>query len=89
MFLTIIGVLLAAGFLRLLARRSPRPAKSFRRIVPVALVVSLIPDVFIWASGAYERAAQAQTVLPLMAMHVVAATACWLLLPPAVPRRSN
>ncbi len=88
-FLTITGVLLAAGFLRLLARRSPRPAESFRRIVPVALVVSLIPDVLIWATGAYEGAAQAQTVLPLMAMHVVAATACWLLLPSALPRRSS
>jgi hypothetical protein len=84
--LTIIGVLLATAFLRLLAGRSPRPAQTFRRIVPVALAISLIPDVLIWASGAYDGAANAQTVLPLMAMHVVAATACWLLLPSALPR---
>ena len=88
-FLTIIGVLLAAGFLRLLAKRSSRPAEAFRRIVPVALAVSLIPDVLIWTSGAYEGAAVAQTVLPLMAMHVVAAAAAWLLLPSALPRRSK
>ncbi len=88
-FMTILGVALAAGFLRLLAGRSSRPAESFRRIVPVALVVSLIPDVLIWASGAYEGAAEAQTVLPLMAMHVVAAAAAWLLLPTPFTRRSK
>ena len=75
-FLTVLGVLLAAGFLRLLAGRSSRPVETFRRIVPVALVLSLIPDALIWASGAYEGAAEAQTVLPLMAMHVVAGAAC-------------
>ena len=85
-FLTIIGVLLAAGFLQLLAGRSPRPVETFRRIVPAALVVSLIPDVLIWASGAYAGAAEAQTVLPLMAMHAVAAAACWFLLPAALSR---
>ena len=87
--LTIIGVLLAAGFLRVLAARSSRPAETFRRIVPVALAVSLIPDLLIWTSGAYEGAAVAETVLPLMAMHVAAAAAAWLLLPSALPRRSR
>jgi len=80
-FMTILGVALAAGFLRVLAGRVPRPVATFRRIVPVALVLSLIPDIGIWASGAYEGAAEAQTVLPLIAMHVVAAAASWLLLP--------
>ena len=88
-FMTVLGVLLAAGFLRVLAGRSSRPAETFRQIVPVALVISLIPDVLIWASGAYEGAAEAQTVLPLMAMHVVAAAVSWLLLPSAFPRRSK
>ena len=88
-FITLLGVALAAGFLRLLAGKTDRPAETFRRIVPVALVLSLIPDVGIWASGAYEGAAEAQTVLPLMAMHVVAAAAAWLLLPTALPRRSK
>jgi hypothetical protein len=88
-FMTVLGVLLAAGFLRLLAARADRPAQTFRRIVPVALVLSLIPDIAIWANGAYQGAAEAQTVLPLMAMHVVAAAAAWLLLPSAFPRRSK
>ncbi len=88
-FMTLLGVALAAGFLRLLAGRTDRPAETFRRIVPVALVVSLIPDVLIWASGAYEGAAEAQTVLPLMAMHVVTAAAAWLLLPTPFTRRSK
>ncbi len=88
-FMTLLGVALAAGFLRLLAGRTERPAETFRRIVPVALVLSLIPDIGIWASGAYEGAAEAQTVLPLMAMHVVAAAAAWLFLPTPFPRRSK
>ncbi|HYF24521.1 MAG TPA: DUF6069 family protein, partial [Baekduia sp.] len=64
-FMTLLGIALAAGFLRLLAGRTDRPAETFRRVVPVALVLSLIPDIGIWASGAYEGAAEAQTVLPL------------------------
>ena len=88
-FMTLLGVALAAGFLRLIAGRTDRPAETFRRIVPVAFVLSLVPDIGIWASGAYEGTAEAQTVLPLMAMHVVAAAAAWLLLPPALPQRSK
>ena len=88
-FMTLLGVALAAGCLRLLAGRTDRPTDTFRRIVPVALVLSLIPDIGIWASGAYEGAAEAQTVLPLMAMHVVAAAAAWQLLPTAFSRRSK
>ncbi len=88
-FMTLLGVALAAVFLRLLAGRTDRPADTFRRIVPVALVLSLVPDIGIWASGAYEGAAEAQTVLPLMAMHVVAAAAAWQLLPAAFGRRTK
>lgn len=88
-FMTLVGVALAAGFLRLLAGRTDSPAETFRRIVPVALTLSLIPDIGIWASGAYDGAAEAQTVLPLMAMHVVAAAAAWQFLPTAFARRSK
>ncbi len=38
---------------------------------------------------AAAAATAAQTVLPLMAMHVVTAAAAWLLLPTALPRRSK
>ena len=88
-FMTILGVVLAAAFLRVLAGRSDTPVETFRKIVPVALVLSLIPDIGIWASGAYAGAAEAQTVLPLMAMHVVAAAAAWQLLPTALGRRTK
>ena len=53
------------------------------------MALSLIPDIGIWASGAYDRAAEAQTVLPLMAMHVVAGAAAWQFLPTAFARRSK
>ncbi|HWT91697.1 MAG TPA: DUF6069 family protein [Solirubrobacteraceae bacterium] len=82
-FMTVLGVLLATGAARVLAGRSARPVETFRKLIPVALVVSLIPDVLIWASDGYEGAAKAETVLPLMAMHVIAAAAVWVLLAPA------
>ena len=80
-FMTLLGVALAAGFYAVLRSRVADPAATFRKIVPVALVVSLIPDVMIWAQGAYTGAAKAETVLPLMAMHVVTAAIVAALLP--------
>jgi hypothetical protein len=87
-FFTVLGVAGAAGLLALLRSRSADPAGTFRKIVPVVLVVSLIPDVLIWAQGAYDDAAKAETVLPLMAMHIVTAAICWAILP-AAGRRSE
>ncbi|HEX2273316.1 MAG TPA: DUF6069 family protein [Acidimicrobiales bacterium] len=80
-FLTIIGVAAAAGVFGLLLSRVRNPTATFRRLVPAALAVSLIPDVLIWATDAYDGAARAETVLPLMAMHVATAIACATLLP--------
>ena len=80
-FLTVIGVAAAAGLFRLLLSRVQNPAATFRRIVPIALAASLIPDALIWVTDAYDGAATAATVLPLMAMHVAAAVACATLLP--------
>jgi hypothetical protein len=37
--------------------------------------------VLIWAGEGYEGAAEAKTVLPLMAMHVLAGAAVYFLLP--------
>ena len=88
-FMTLLGVALATVFLRVLAGRTDTPAKTFRRIVPVALVLSFVPDIAIWANGAYEGAAEAKTVLPLMAMHVIAAAAVWQFLPTAYSRRTK
>ena len=88
-FMTLLGVVLATAFLRVLAGRTDTPAETFRRIIPVALVLSLVPDIAIWANGAYEGAAEAKTVLPLMAMHVIAAAAVWQFLPTAYSRRTK
>ena len=81
LFLTVVGVAAAAGLLRFLASRSSDPVYAFRRIVPIALLVTFIPDVLIWTASAYGGAAKAETVLPLMVMHIAAAAACWALLP--------
>ena len=80
-FMTILGVILAAVAYRVLAGRSATPTATFRKIVPIALVASFLPDIMIWASDGYEGAAKAETVLPLMAMHVLAAAAVYALLP--------
>ena len=80
-FMTILGIGLATGFFALLRTRVAQPVATFRRIVPVALVISLIPDVLVWASDAYDGAAKAETVLPLMAMHLATAVVVAALLP--------
>ncbi|HEY8589150.1 MAG TPA: DUF6069 family protein [Naasia sp.] len=80
-FMTILGVILAAVAYRVLAGRSATPAATFRKIVPIALVASFVPDIMIWASAGYDGAAKAETVLPLMAMHVLAGAAVYALLP--------
>ena len=80
-FMTILGVALATGFFALLRSRVADPTATFRRIVPVALVLSLIPDVLIWAGDAYDGTATAKTVLPLMAMHLATAAVVAALLP--------
>ncbi len=66
--LTVIGVLAGAIGWRLITRRSTRPAALLRRLVPVVLILSFIPDVLLLASGA--PGADLAGVLALMAMHV-------------------
>ena len=80
-FFSIVGVAGAVALFGFLRSRVADPTRTFRQIVPVALAVSLIPDVVIWANDAYDGAAKAETVLPLMAMHVATAIACATLLP--------
>ncbi len=80
-FMTILGIAGAGGLYAILRARVPDSAATFRRIVPVALVISLVPDVLIWANESYEGAAKAETVLPLMAMHIVTAAIVAALLP--------
>jgi hypothetical protein len=86
---TIIGVAAAAGVLRLLAARSSQPVASFRRLVPIALAVSLIPDVAIWVTDGFDGSASAETVLPLMVMHLIPAVASFALLPSLAARTTS
>ena len=79
--LTIIGVLAAAGSCLVLNRVSDRPVALFRRVAPVVLVVSFVPDIGIWAAHAFHHTASASTVLPLMIMHVLVAALCLTVLP--------
>lgn len=75
--LTVLGFLAAAATALLLNRLVATPISTFRRIVPFALGLSLIPDLALWASGGQARAA---TVLPLMLMHACVATAAYIAL---------
>ena len=79
--LTILGVLAAAGACAALNRLVEDPIRGFRRIAPIALALSFIPDFAIWIAGAYHGTAEAKTVIPLLAMHVAVASICYTLLP--------
>ena len=77
--LTVLGVIAATGACLVLNRRVSRPISTFRRIALVALAISFIPDIAIWAS--HSHGASAKTVIPLMLMHVAVGSLCLLILP--------
>jgi hypothetical protein len=79
--LTILGVLAASASCLLLNRFSDRPVDTFRRVAPIALAVSFVPDIAIWAAHAFHHSATASTVLPLMIMHILVAALCLTVLP--------
>ena len=79
--LTILGVSAATLACLALNLVSAKPVEMFRRVAPVALLISFVPDVAIWSSHAYGHTARASTVLPLMLMHIVAAGICIVALP--------
>lgn len=74
---TLLGLLAAAATAVLLNRYAQSPMRSFRRVVPIALAVSFIPDLALWAAGGQARAA---TILPLMIMHTSVATLAYIAL---------
>ena len=78
--LTTIGVLLAAATCLWLNRASNRPVATFRAVALAALLLSFIPDAAIWITAHYPET-RAATVLPLMAMHLLVATICVIMLP--------
>ena len=78
--LTILGVLLAAATCLWLQRHSDRPVAMFRSVALAALGLSLIPDLVVWLARPFPQT-RAATVLPLMAMHVLVAGVCLVVLP--------
>ena len=71
--LTIIGVAAAAGVFGLLLSRARNPTATFRRLVPAALAVSLIPDVLISRELAPARRRQRRSGNPAVPQR----RGCW------------
>ncbi len=74
-FLTVVGVAAGLGVAVAVRKRSARPVPLFQRIVVVALLVSLVPDLLMLTDGgaaAFPGATVAAVVI-LMVQHVAAA----------------
>jgi len=82
-FLTTAGVGAAAVVFAIVARRSDRPARTFRRIAAVAFVLSIVPNVALALNpeAAPFPDASATGFLVLIIFHVVAAVISVILLP--------
>ena len=74
-FLTVVGVAAGLGVSVVVDRLSARPVPLFRRIVVAALLLSLLPDLWLLTEGAAEGfpGATVPAVAILMAQHVAAA----------------
>ncbi|MGP4013845.1 DUF6069 family protein [Streptomyces sp. 4N124] len=66
-FLTALGVLAGAGGWAVVRRFSPDPERLLRRLVASVVVVSCVPDFFLFGEG------EVTGVVGLLAMHVVVA----------------
>jgi Family of unknown function (DUF6069) len=69
---TIVGMIGATLVFAWIARAQPDPRRTFVLIATVGLIVSLLPDLGIWATGVFPGTT-ATGILSLMALHVVAA----------------
>ena len=70
--LTIMGMIAATAVFAWTARTRPDPIRTFLVIATVGLFLSWLPDLGIWATGAFHGTTGAG-ILSLMALHVVAA----------------
>ena len=78
LFWTTVGVTGAALAFALVARWSPQPARAFRRLAAVVLLVSWVPDVLLIGSPRFPEATW-PLAAGLAALHVPPAAACaWL-----------
>lgn len=68
-FLTAVGVVVAAAAWAVIRRKAARPNALLRKLVPAVLVVSLVPDVLLFG----VPGASPVGVIALMLMHVVVA----------------
>ncbi|WP_207311934.1 DUF6069 family protein [Lentzea alba] len=68
-FLTAIGVVVAAVAWALIRRRAARPNAVLRKVVPIVVAVSLVPDLLLFGMPG----ASPVGVIALMLMHVVVA----------------
>jgi uncharacterized protein DUF6069 len=69
---TVVGTVVGALAWRLITRRSARPARLLRWLVPTVVLASLIPDVLVLAADSMPGTS-VTAVLALMAMHVATA----------------
>ncbi|MFJ8026852.1 DUF6069 family protein [Streptomyces sp. NPDC096311] len=67
-FLTAVGVILGAVGWAVVRRASKRPAELLHKLVPAVIVVSFVPDFFLFGDGG------AAGVIALLVMHVAVAT---------------
>lgn len=81
--LTTLGVGAGAIVFGVIARRSARPARTFRRVAAVAFVLSILPNLALAANpgAAPFPGASATGFLTLIVFHVVAAVISVALLP--------
>lgn len=70
--LTILGVTGAVLVFAALTRLRPDPVRAFRAVATIALLISWIPDLAVYATGAYPGTTVAG-ILSLMSLHLVAA----------------